>query len=241
MHGEAGKLASDSERAALRRHALKSEAVSRIKAMVELAKSEEGIPISASRLDADPHLVGVQNGILNLKTYEFREGHRDDYITKCCGTHYDPDATSPNWDAFTRTIFGGNQDVIAYLQRHSGYALTGSVAEEKADLWYGGGANGKTTAGETISQILGDYAVTSSAELLLPKKAQGGPTPEIARLKGVRLVLIKETQENDVLAEQRLKFITSNEKISARHLHENYFDFMPQRPRDTQGATSTCY
>jgi putative DNA primase/helicase len=227
MHAEAGKLTDNGERKALRKHAFDAENITRIKGMIELAKSERSIPISATRLDANPYLIGVQNGVIDLKTFEFREARREDFVTIHCDVHYDPKATCPNWLKFLDTIMDNNRSIIGYLQRFNGYLLTGSVEEEVMQIAWGTGKNGKTTYRETISTLLGEYAVTSGVELLLQKKEQGGPTPEIARLKGRRFVTINETKENDVLSEQRVKYITGNEKITARHLHKEYFDFMP--------------
>ena len=75
--------------------------------MISLARSEKGIAISASQLNSNPHLLGVQNGVIDLDTLTFREARREDYITKFCGTHYDPDAKCANWLTFLNTIMGG--------------------------------------------------------------------------------------------------------------------------------------
>jgi len=79
MWDEAKKLSDDEARTSLRKHAFKSEAASRISAMIALARSEEGVPINASQLDSDDYLLGVQNGVIDLRTLSFREGRREDY------------------------------------------------------------------------------------------------------------------------------------------------------------------
>jgi putative DNA primase/helicase len=105
--------------------------------------------------------------------------------------------------------------------------LTGSVREEVMFVLYGTGNNGKSTFRETIHSLLGDYALAADAGLLIERKTPGGATPELARLKGRRLVSINETSENDHLNEARVKFITSQDKITARNLYQDFFDFDP--------------
>ena len=114
---------------------------------------------------------------------------------------------------------GGDRDLQAYVQRVVGYTLTGSVREEALFVLYGTGNNCKSTFRETVHAILGDYALAADAALLTEAKKQGGATEEIARLKGRRLVAVNETAENDHLNEARVKFITSQDTITARNLY----------------------
>jgi putative DNA primase/helicase len=108
-----------------------------------------------------------------------------------------------------------------------GYAMTGSVREEVLFFLYGTGNNGKSTFREVLHALLGEYAMAADASLLLERKSPGGATPEIARLKGCRFVAVNETAENALLNETRVKYITSQDTIAARHLHKEYFDFDP--------------
>ena len=232
MWVEAEKLDGDEARTSLRRHALKSEAASRILAMIALAKSEEGVPISASQLDADAYLLGVQNGVIDLRTLTFREGRREDYVTKFCGTHYDAEAKCPNWHRFLDRIMDRNQDIIEYLQRFDGYGLTGSVAEEVMRILWGRGKNGKSTYRETKRLLLGDYSDTCGVDVLIQKHDAGAATPQMAKLKGLRHISVNETRENGKLSEERVKNLTSNEALEARFLNQNPFTFMPTHKAD---------
>jgi putative DNA primase/helicase len=108
-----------------------------------------------------------------------------------------------------------------------GYTMTGSVREEVLFVLYGTGNNGKSTFREIVHAILGDYAIAADASLLVERKMHGGATPEVARLKGRRFAAVNETAENDLLNETRVKYITSQDTISARHLHKEFFDFDP--------------
>jgi putative DNA primase/helicase len=227
MYHDALAVRDDSKKTALIKHALNSQSAKHLEAMVNLATTEAEVVLPARQLDADPWLLGVQNGVLELKTGTFRPAARDDYITKSIAVPYDPQALCPNWFKLLDTITAEDKPLSAYLQRAVGYALTGSTREEVLFVLYGIGNNGKSTWRETLHALFGDYAIASDAGLLIERKTPGGATPELARLKGRRFVAINETSENDHLNEARVKFITSHDMITARDLYQKLFDFVP--------------
>jgi P4 family phage/plasmid primase-like protien len=227
MHAEAFAIKDDDERNAFRAYAFRCEASAKIAAMIELAKTEEEVSLSPDKLDANPWLLGVENGVLDLKTGAFTASERDHYITKCAGTAYDPGADCPQWLKFLDRITGGDAELLAYLARAVGYTLTGATGEEVLFILYGIGANGKSTFRETVFALLGDYAVAQDASLLITPKNAGGATPELVRLQGARLVTVNETQGGDRLNESRVKFITGTDKITARPLYCAPYDFTP--------------
>jgi putative DNA primase/helicase len=227
IYPEALRLSNNEDRNRLLKHAIKSQAEARLKAMVSLAQSEPSVVLSASQLDGDPWLLGVQNGVIELKTGNFRPARREDLVTKQANVAFDPNAQCPNWSKFLDTITGTDRDLQSYHQRVAGYTLTGSTREEVLFVFFGTGNNGKSTHRETLHFLLGDYALAADAGLLIERKTPGGATPELARLKECRLVSINETSENDHLNEARVKFITSQDKITARNLYQGFFDFDP--------------
>jgi putative DNA primase/helicase len=227
MYIEATKIADHEKSRALIKHGLKSQAEPRLLAMVSLAKSDLEVVLSAKKLDSNPWLLGVPNGVIELKTGDFRTGRREDYITKQAGVPYDAEAKCPEWLKFLDTITGGNGELQLYLQRVIGYCLTGVVSEEVAFVTYGTGNNGKSTFRESLHLVLGDHAIAADAGLLIERKSPGSASEEIARLKGLRLVAINETKENDQFNEARIKYITSNDTITARKLYGHFFDFFP--------------
>jgi putative DNA primase/helicase len=225
MFTEAGLINDEGRRNAMRAHALRSQSAQRLAAMVKLAESEIEVILLAEKIDADPYLLGVENGVIDLRTCEFREARREDHVTKLAGVAFDPDARHPNWDAFLKKIL--DEPLINYLKRATGYVLTGLTGEEVMFILWGGGNNGKSTWRETIFAVMGDYAVAAEASLLITNNKTGGATPDLARLHGRRFVTINETDQNDHLNEARVKFITSHDKIAARNLYEAPFDFTP--------------
>ena len=196
-----------------------------ILAMVELTKHQPGIPVAPDELDADPMLLGVRNGVIELRTGTFRKGRREDYITHQAAVCFDATAQCPNWLAFQEKI-SKDPDLIAYKQRVYGLMLTGLMVEVLFIL-HGEGGNGKTTELETIFELLGDYAWAADASILIAPHDRSGPTPEIVALKGKRLLSINETREGDSLNEQRVKALCSTEAKTGRGLHEKPIDFKP--------------
>ena len=226
MFTEAGLINDEERRTALRKHALQCQSAGRLAAMIQLAETEIEVVLAVAKVDADPMLLGVQNGVVDLHTGEFREARREDYVTKRAGVSFDPVARCPNWISFLEKIIKAD-GVVDYLQRLTGYVLTGLTGEEIMPILHGAGLNGKSTFRETLFALMGDYAIATDASLLITKRDSGGATPDVARLHGRRLVTINETKENDVLNEGRVKFITSHDIITARNLYENLFDFVP--------------
>ena len=225
IHAEAQRINDEDQRKLMRQHAMASENVRRIGAMIELAESEPGVELAANLIDADPMLLGVPNGVVDLRAGKFREARRDDHVTKIAGTAFDAGARCPEWIAFLKKFLP--DDVIAYLKRAIGYALTGVTGEEVLFVLWGSGNNGKSTFRETVFALFGDYAMGADATLLMTSRGNESATPDLARLQGRRFVTVNETGKNDVLNEAKVKFITGHDVITARHLYQSPFDFTP--------------
>lgn len=226
IYAEAADAVADSERKSLARWAMRSEAAQRIREMVALARTEDGIAIMPDCLDRDPWLLTVANGAIDLRTGTLRPAQRSDDVTKLAPVTYDADATCPQWLTFLDRIMDGNDALIAFLQRAVGYALTGDVSEHCLFLLYGTGRNGKTTFMETLAALLGDYAQTTPTETLLVRR-EGGIPNDLARLVGARLVSASESEDGKRLSEALIKQLTGGDTISARFLRAEFFDFRP--------------
>jgi putative DNA primase/helicase len=225
---ELPKVEDRDEREALYRFLLRSEAASRLKAAVELAGSEDLVVVSATALDADPWLLNVANGTVDLRTGELGEHQRDDLITKLSPATYVPGARSALWDQFLARITGNDVELQSFLQRAAGYSLTGLTSEEKLFFAHGPGASGKSTFLEAIKAVLGDYSATADFETFLKKRGDGGIRNDIARLAGVRLAVGIEVEQGKQLAEGLVKSLTGGDTITARHLYKEHFEFLPQ-------------
>lgn len=202
----------------------------RLDALLHVAATEDGMSIpNPSLLDADPMLLGVRNGVANLGTGTLLKSAPEMRISRQAGASFDREAKCPQWLAFLNAVFNEDREVIAFVQRTVGYALTGRMDEEILFFLLGTGANGKSVFANILHDIFGEYAVTVRSTMLA-RDARGSGSEaerEKARLPGARLTLINEVGLNDVFDDQRVKELVSREHISARALYGESFDFMP--------------
>jgi putative DNA primase/helicase len=217
-----------SERGNLVKWGLASETASKIRAMIKLAESEEGIAISPDDLDRNPWLLNCHNGTIDLRTGNLNDHDKSDLITKVIPVTYDPNAECPKWLGFLDKIMDGNQELISFLQRTVGYALTGDTREQCFFILHGDGANGKSTFIKTIGAMLGDYAQAASFETFLSKNQGNVANNDIARMQGKRFISAVEAEESRRLAENVIKQVTGGDVVAARFLYGEYFEFVPQ-------------
>lgn len=137
---EARHEKNDDQRKRLLSHAKYSESQQGIMGMLRVAHSEENISANGEALDADPMLLNVQNGTLDLDAGKLRTHRPADLITRVCPVKYDSDAKAPRWEQFLDEIMGGDKELVVFLQRVLGYALTGDTREQCFFFLYGPGA-----------------------------------------------------------------------------------------------------
>lgn len=217
-------------RAAISKHAVHSEARAKIESMIALAESE--VPILPDDLDKNKWLFNCENGVIDLKTGKLLKHKREYYMNKISPVSYDPKAQCPLWDSFLQDIMRDekgniNYELIEFLQKAIGYALTGETNEQVVFFLYGKGKNGKSTFLDTIRHLMGDYGKQSNTDSFTVKK-NDSVRSDIATLKGSRLVAASESEEGAKLAESLIKQLTGMEPIQARFLYGNPFEFVPQ-------------
>lgn len=204
-------------------HASKSQDARRLDAMLARARNHERIALPYKTLDADPMLLNVASGTIDLRQGELRPHDPADLISKLSPIDFDPNATCPQWDAFLEEI-QPDAEVRTFLQRWFGYCLTGDASERKFVFAHGGGRNGKSVIARVLRALLGEYATVATADLLLTSKHDRHPT-ELADLHGRRLVSCQEIPKGRTLNEQRVKELTGNEgAIKARRMHEDLWE-----------------
>lgn len=226
IYTEAATADDETERSALAKWAVKSESAARLRDMVALARSEPEVAIAPDDLDADPWLLNVRNGTLDLRTGELRPHNPDNLITHIADVEYDPEAPFPEWTAFLKRVTQGDVELEAYLQRAVGYSLTGKVSEQVLFFLYGSGANGKSTFLNVLLSLLGDYGKQADPELLLAHQGDVHPTG-MADLQGSRLVVCSEVEEGRRWAEVTVKQLTGGDRIKARFMRQDFFEFSP--------------
>ncbi|MGA4024426.1 phage/plasmid primase, P4 family [Ralstonia nicotianae] len=190
-----------------------------------LARADRRHAATTGEWDADPWLLNTPGGVVDLKTGRQRPHDRADRMTKI--TTATPGGDCPTWRQFLAEVTGGDAELQAYLQRMAGYALTGSTQEHALFFLYGTGANGKSVFVNTLATILGDYAVNAAMDTFMETRADRHPT-DMAGLRGARFVAAIETEQGRRWAESKVKNLTGGDKISARFMRQDFFEFFPQ-------------
>lgn len=186
------------------------------------------IPISPMQTDIDGMLLNTPTGIFDLREGVLRPHDPEAYITKIAHVEYDPTATCPTWERFLGEIFGGDTDLINYVQRAVGYSMTASTVEQCVFFLHGSGSNGKSTFLSIVREMMGDYTVNIQPETIMVKNSPGGANSDIARLKSARLVTTVEPNEGARLNEGLLKQLSGEDPVTARRLYGDEFEFIPQ-------------
>ena len=207
----------------LAKHVQVSRTARAYRSMLEIASSDLRVLATAETLDANPELLNVSNGTLDLTTGNLRPPDPSDLITKLADVVYDPSATCPRWTSFLEWIVP-DPEVRRFLQGAVGASITDEPREQLLIVLSGIGANGKTTVLETIAAVLGDYAVQlPDAMLLARRRASGAPEPELLTLRGGRFIAGVESGEGRALDEVRVKRLTGGDTILARGLYSNTY------------------
>lgn len=206
--------------------AMASETRNRLEAMVSLARTEKKVIVRAENLDQNGWLLNCLNYTIDLKTGTAREHSPADMLTRRIGVAYDPKAKAPRWQKFLERIMRGDAEMVEFIQRAIGYTLSGDVSEQCLFFMFGHGRNGKSTFVETLLKLMDEYAIKTPTETLMMRDNKAA-TNDLARLYGMRAVVAKETDEGQRLAEAVIKDLTGGDKIAARFLYQEFFEFRP--------------
>lgn len=196
-----------------------------VAAVEKLAKADRRHAATVDQWDADPWLLNTPGGVVDLRTRTMRRHRPDDYLTKI--TAVTPNGECPLWLKFLGRVTGGDADLISYLQRVCGYALTGITRDHAMFFAYGTGRNGKGVFLNTVTAIMGDYAVTADPDTFTAT-GTGKHLSVLARLQGARLVVAQETEQGVPWAEARIKKLTGGDPITANYMRQDPFTFDPQ-------------
>ncbi len=196
-------------------------------AMIKELQHIEDIPITNHDLDKYINLLNTKDGIIDLTTGDLLPHKKELLISKLsnCEVSYDE---PKRWLQFLDEIFLSDKELINYIQKAVGYSLTGSTKEQCLFICYGEGSNGKSVFLDIVSQLLGDYSAVAQVDTILINNKTSGANSDIARLKGARFVTTSEPNENSKLNEGLVKQLTGGDKVAARFLYGNEFEFTPE-------------
>lgn len=206
-------------------HVRRAESASGIAATLTLAASVPGVAIDHEALDADPWLLNVANGTVDLRTGTLRPHDPADLLTMRAPVNYDPNAHARAWEAFLARVLP-DDGVRSFVQRCCGLALVGQQLEHLLIICLGGGANGKSTMTRVVADVLGEYAIVAARDVLLALKHDAHPTAK-ADLFRRRFAHSGELPPAAKLDEAQVKELTGGDRIKARRMREDHWEFDP--------------
>lgn len=188
---------------------------------------EDPVAIVGEEFDNRPMLFPCANGVLDLETGKLLSGCPRDFLSKASPIEWQGiDAPAPKWQKALPEIFSGNEDLVAYVNRLFGYAMTGIVDAKVFPVLFGKtGWNGRSMIVETISHVMGDLAGSIPSEMLLSTKyakSAAGPSPDIMSLKGIRMAFASEVDEGQRFSASKIKWLTGKDELVGRHPHDKY-------------------
>jgi putative DNA primase/helicase len=195
-------------------------------AVERLTRSDRKFAATTEQWDTDEWLLNTPAGVIDLRTGKRRVHRQLDYMTKMTGVAPDGSCSIETWIKFLERVTGGDGDLIGFIQRMAGYALTGSTRDHALFFCYGTGANGKSTLLNALTGCIGDYHRASPIETFTASATERHPT-DLAGLRGARLVTSVETEEGRRWAESKIKALTGGDKIAARLMRQDFFEFIP--------------
>ncbi|MBB2685859.1 UNVERIFIED_ORG: putative DNA primase/helicase [Rhizobium etli] len=193
--------------------------------VVSLIRADRRIAATIDQWDCGDWLLNTPGGVVDLTSGKLRIASPGDYLTKITRTA--PGGDCPRWCAFLARVTNGDAELQAYLQRVAGYCLTGLTREHALFFLFGHGANGKSVFVDTLMSVVGDYGKGAPIETFVASSSDRHPT-EIAGLRGARLVTAVETEEGRRWAESKIKALTGGDRIAARFMRQDFFEYQPQ-------------
>lgn len=210
-----------------RRLALKALTNRSIDAILKELPSVPGVPADARDFDAEPDLLAVANGVVDLRTGELHPHDSSRLLTRRLTISYVPEALAPRWVQFLGEVFPNHPEMPNYVRRLVGYGITGHTSEQCFVFHHGGGKNGKSVYLDVLRHVF--YGVTKASEFSVfeQRTATGQANPELAALRGARLVVASETEKYSRLAEGLIKQLTGGDPITTRNLYQPPITFTP--------------
>jgi putative DNA primase/helicase len=224
MVREAMELGDPDKAQKLRAWSKTSESRAKLESMVKLAEAQPPLVVTTADLDQGSMVLNTQTGTIDLRTGDCRPHQPSDLLTMIARTGYDPDATCPRFDDFLLQIFEGDVELIEYVMRILSMCLTGDIREQILPIFHGPGANGKSVLIDTVLHVMGDYAGLAPPHLLEQRQHQEHPT-ELADLRGKRLVVASELDDDAKLKLSLVKRLTGDHTIKGRKMRQDYIEF----------------
>jgi P4 family phage/plasmid primase-like protien len=190
--------------------------------ILNLARSAHGVVTAVEEWDKHTMILNTPVDAIDLTTGQAVS--RDGLLfTQVAGVAPEKMAT-PIWDKFIHEVFGGDLEMVEFMQRMGGYCLSGSVIEQKLFFLHGAGANGKSVFLEVLRALCGKYGHNLPSEALMTSRNEGHATT-YAALHSKRLAISSEIEESAHWAESKIKSLTGDKTMTARFMRQDGFEF----------------
>lgn len=195
-----------------------------VAAVLQLSQTDQRIVVPSGAWDDASMLLNTPAGMVDLRSGTIRTRRGDDYVTQAARVAPDFDRGAETFEQFLEDIFGGDRELVDFMQRALGYCITGDRREQVLFFWHGTGANGKSTLLDLVQWLLDSYALKLPASALMVSRNERHPT-ELAQLRGRRLAIASELEEGQFWNEALIKELTGDEVLTARFMRQDFFEF----------------
>lgn len=203
--------------------------MSGIRATIEKLQATRTLRLAIDEIDAHPNLLTVENGIIDLRTGDLLPHDPMLFLTRIIPYDYDVNARADRWERFMVEVMPNHPELVAFLQRVVGYAITGEISEHAMVIHYGRGRNGKSVFLDAIRNVFGEISSVVDWSSFAKRQGGGGNAREdIARLRGTRIVTVNEGDAQTRLDEAQIKRMVSGDTLTARRLYQSEVEFKPQ-------------
>lgn len=210
---------------AAHRHKNGSLSRNKLTAMVGLAQSDQRLAVPVTALDAAPRHLNTPGGIVSLTDGSIAPSDPAALHTRSTSVAPDPTLPTPRWTAFLADTFGGDPEMVGFVQRLAGYSASADTGTHVFPFLHGPGGNGKSVLMDVLRHLLGDYAAPAPAGFLMVGRQEH--SEELARLQGLRMVVASEINPDARFDEAKLKELTGGDTLTARYMHQSFFSFEP--------------
>ena len=179
-------------------------------------------------LDSKRNLLGVKNGVIELQTGKLRPRRPEDMIYTVLDVDYDPEADTTLMAATVLAIMAGDPEMVAYLQKLLGYAITGEVCEEIFVVFTAKGRNGKGLLMQCLQKVLGVFYQEMNKAIIVANARAANLDAEFGKLLGVRLAVFNELESDDRLKTSAVQMLSGGDGVPATPKYRNPMTIMPR-------------
>lgn len=216
----------DDKRKGLLKFVLYLEGAKAVRNVADLLKLEASIRVGVNMFDAHPYLLNVENGVIDLKTRLLMPHAPGLMLTQMAHVTYDPATSCPRFDQFMDEIMCGDVDLVRYVLTVLGYSLSADISAHAFWILPGSGGNGKSVLMNAVHGLLGSYAQTLNVNAIMVRR-NGGPEPELVKLRGARFVRVSEPSAGNQFNESALKDIAGGDVLQVRDMYAGSFELRP--------------